>query len=294
MDTNETKKSLAPKFSIIIPFFNSESTLKRAVDSVISQSVADWELILVNDGSIDQSDRIAKSYLEDQRVSYFYQENKGVSAARNLGASKAMADWLIFLDSDDKLKKEILSVLIDSILIFPKHNYFYYVVELILKSGKRKIKSQKSLHKTKLAGSFTIKKQLFFEIDGYDERLRFSENTELLFRLKQKGFFAKFISYVGLEYYQSSNGGSRNLVNIKDGLLFILKKHDSFLSRKQKFNYNQTLAVIFLRNEKFKLGRIYFLKAIMNYPFDLRVYIRFMISLFPSFSRFVYSSSSNG
>lgn len=91
-----------PFFSIIIPVFNMEKTLERCVDSVLKQSCKDWEIILVNDGSIDKSGVISKSFSENhENIHYYFQENKGVSSARNLGIEKSNAEWMIFLDADD-------------------------------------------------------------------------------------------------------------------------------------------------------------------------------------------------
>lgn len=91
-----------PFFSIIIPVFNMEKTLERCVDSVLKQSCKDWEIILVNDGSIDKSGVISKSFSENhENIHYYFQENKGVSSARNLGIENSNAEWMIFLDADD-------------------------------------------------------------------------------------------------------------------------------------------------------------------------------------------------
>lgn len=91
-----------PFFSIIIPVFNMEKTLERCVDSVLKQSCKDWEIILVNDGSIDKSGVISKYFSENhENIHYYFQENKGVSSARNLGIEKSNAEWMIFLDADD-------------------------------------------------------------------------------------------------------------------------------------------------------------------------------------------------
>jgi glycosyltransferase involved in cell wall biosynthesis len=86
--------------SIILPFFNSEKYLLGAIDSVINQSTKDWELLLINDGATDHSKDIALSY-SDKRIKYFEQENKGVSAARNVGLANMNGDYFCFLDADD-------------------------------------------------------------------------------------------------------------------------------------------------------------------------------------------------
>jgi glycosyltransferase involved in cell wall biosynthesis len=88
--------------SIITPFYNAQDYLKDAIHSVLNQSLDDWELILINDGSTDSSKNIALSF-NDNRIKYYEQSNKGVAAARNKGLSMVRGDFITFLDSDDVL-----------------------------------------------------------------------------------------------------------------------------------------------------------------------------------------------
>jgi glycosyltransferase involved in cell wall biosynthesis len=90
---------MAPRFSVIIPVYNSATTLVRAVESVLAQSWPAHEIIVVDDGSSDNSLELARGL--DDPVRVIAQANAGVSAARNRGAEKATGDWLAFLDADD-------------------------------------------------------------------------------------------------------------------------------------------------------------------------------------------------
>lgn len=101
------------KVSIVIPTFNRGHTLTRAIDSVLSQSYSNFELIVVDDGSTDDTQNILKKI---SNISILKQENKGVSAARNSGIKKASGEWIAFLDSDDewlptKLEKQVAVIL---------------------------------------------------------------------------------------------------------------------------------------------------------------------------------------
>ncbi|WP_287766926.1 glycosyltransferase family 2 protein [Bacteroides sp.] len=99
--------------SIIIPVYNAESTLKRCIDSIIKQSYKQWTLILVNDGSTDDSQTICHNYeVRDNRILLLNKENGGVSSARNLGIRTAQTDYLIFVDSDDFLEKNCIENLL--------------------------------------------------------------------------------------------------------------------------------------------------------------------------------------
>ncbi|MDU7692832.1 MAG: glycosyltransferase [Helicobacter sp.] len=91
-----------PFFSVIIPIYNTENYLKRCLDSVTKNSFKDIEILLINDGSTDNSLKIAQDYAQnDARIKLFSQENKGQSHARNLGIDNANGEFIVFVDSDD-------------------------------------------------------------------------------------------------------------------------------------------------------------------------------------------------
>lgn len=98
------------KVSIIIPVYNAEKYITTCIDSVISQSYIDWELILVDDGCTDKSGEICDGYsFMDKRIITIHKKNGGVSFARNVGMSKAEGEWLYFIDSDDFIEYDTLS-----------------------------------------------------------------------------------------------------------------------------------------------------------------------------------------
>ncbi|MBC7439401.1 MAG: glycosyltransferase family 2 protein [Flavobacterium sp.] len=97
--------------SIIIPLFNQEKFLNETLESVLSQTYSNWECLVIDDGSTDNSAEIAKKWVgNDKRFKYFFKNNSGVSAARNFGLKNAKGDYIQFLDSDDFLYKEKLSL----------------------------------------------------------------------------------------------------------------------------------------------------------------------------------------
>lgn len=104
------------KVSIIIPIYNSENYLDKCIGSAVSQNYSDIEIILVNDGSNDGSEKICRSYEEkDPRVRLINQPNSGVSAARNAGLDIASGDLIAFIDSDDTVEKDYIEYLVDLI-----------------------------------------------------------------------------------------------------------------------------------------------------------------------------------
>jgi glycosyltransferase involved in cell wall biosynthesis len=88
-------------FSIVIPLYNKEKYIKRAITSVLDQTIQDFEIIVVNDGSTDNSTNIVKS-ITDNRIKLINQENQGVSVARNTGIENTKNEYIAFLDADDK------------------------------------------------------------------------------------------------------------------------------------------------------------------------------------------------
>lgn len=98
-----------PEFSVIVPVYNVEKYLTRCIESIMSQLYTNFELILVNDGSTDNSGKICDEYAEkDQRIKVIHQKNKGVSAARNKGIKSAIGKYIVFVDSDDMVEKDYL------------------------------------------------------------------------------------------------------------------------------------------------------------------------------------------
>ena len=93
--------------SVIIPAYNSEMTLERCLDSLLTQEHQDTEIIIVNDGSTDSTDQICRRYLDEYpEVKYVYQENAGVSSARNTGLKNALGTYVTFVDSDDYVRSD--------------------------------------------------------------------------------------------------------------------------------------------------------------------------------------------
>lgn len=103
--------SAAPKVSVIIPLYNKAPYIKRALDSVLAQTVQDFEVVVVNDGSTDGGEKIVEE-LNDSRIRLINQKNQGVSAARNNGVDAAKAELVAFLDADDEWLPEFLETIL--------------------------------------------------------------------------------------------------------------------------------------------------------------------------------------
>lgn len=100
-----------PKISIIVPVYNVEQYLPRCIDSILNQSFADFELLLIDDGSKDKSGTICDEYAaKDSRIRVFHKKNGGVSSARNTGLDNARGEWLSFIDGDDEITEGYFNI----------------------------------------------------------------------------------------------------------------------------------------------------------------------------------------
>lgn len=107
---------MSPLISIIVPVFNAEKTLMRCLNSILAQDYTNYQVVLVDDGSVDNSGAICDAYAnQDSRIQVLHQENHGVSYARNAGMSIAAGAYLYFLDSDDWISPETLSVYVQAL-----------------------------------------------------------------------------------------------------------------------------------------------------------------------------------
>lgn len=99
-----------PEYSIIIPVYNSEKCLKRCIDSILNQTFVNFELILIDDGSSDDSLNICKKYQSfDSRINVIHKDNGGVSSARNVGLDHSRGKYIVFVDSDDFVDQDMLN-----------------------------------------------------------------------------------------------------------------------------------------------------------------------------------------
>ena len=114
-------------FSIIVPVYNTEKYLSKCIESIISQTFSDFELILVNDGSTDSSGNICDDYAkQDSRIKVLHSENKGVTHARKLGVNQAKGDFVLLIDSDDTFVNNFLEEIKKDIELYPSVEVFIY------------------------------------------------------------------------------------------------------------------------------------------------------------------------
>ncbi len=189
------KTEAPPLVSVIIPTFNRDWAVGRAVDSVLAQDYRLFELIVVDDGSYDQTPAILTSYKD--RLTVVRQENRGVSAARNVGAARAQGDLIAFLDSDDYWKPQKLSVQVDFFLSRPEA-LICQTGEIWIRNGRRVNSGRRhkklsgmifepSLELCLVSPSAVMMRKTFFEMTGgFDETLPACEDYDLWLRISMR------------------------------------------------------------------------------------------------------------
>ena len=196
--------------SIIIPTYNRANTLSRSIRSVLGQTSDNWELIIIDDGSTDHTTEVVKKFQPRKRIRYYFQENSGVSVARNYGMRLSKGDYLIFLDSDDRLYPKLISDLL-------ANNYYDYDLicwqvckvkqdkEIEIWKPKKLEKIYNNITASFLAGSICYRKEIVLAAGGYDSEMYFGENYELGLRIAQMaGLRLKILSEVYLDYFLTS------------------------------------------------------------------------------------------
>ncbi len=181
--------------SVIIPTFNRSSFLTRSINSVLNQTYNDFKLIVVDDGSIDNTNDLINSNY--QNIIYLHQNNKGVSSARNLGINTTQSEWIAFLDSDDEWHPKKLELQIKELKKNPSY-FICHTNEKWIKNGKHL--NQKNKHQ-KYGGwifdkclslccvspsSIIIHNSVFKNCGIFDENFPVCEDYELWLRISSK------------------------------------------------------------------------------------------------------------
>jgi len=204
-------------FSLIIPLYNKSDYIAKAVESVLTQSYKNFELIIVNDGSTDNSLEVIESICKsvNSKISLINQKNSGVSSARNNGVKAAKYDYIALLDADDWWDKDFLLEMFNLINDFPDGGLYgcnYYsvknsknrVLNVGVEEGFEKgyidyFKTYSNTFCVPINCSFVVvKKNVFDEVGGFNRNLKFSEDLDLWIRIALKykvAYLNKHLAY---------------------------------------------------------------------------------------------------
>ena len=211
------------KISVIIPTFNRKKTIGRAIQSVKNQSLSPFEILIIDDGSKDGTEEWVKEKF--QNIKYIYQNNQGVSSARNIGIENAYGDWVAFLDSDDEWLPNKLNEQVKAIGLNPEMKFFH-TNEIWIRNGIRV--NQMKKHK-KYGGyifekcldicrvspsSVLIQKEVFNDIGIFDESLRVCEDYDLWLRITSK----YPVVFLDIPLIYKYGGHADQLSKVNDGI----------------------------------------------------------------------------
>ena len=265
--------------SVIIPAYNIEDYIGRCLDSIISQTYKNLEIIVVDDGSRDHTGDILDNYAKkDRRIKVIHKENGGVSSARNKGIEAAEGDYIGFIDGDDLIESEMYKTLVDLLeeenadiahcgyqMVFPDRVDYYH------NTGKKKIQTTEEGLKDLLSGEMIepglvnklYKKELIKNC-RLDETVKINEDLLMnyqLFKLSQKSVYYDITPYSYMIRSSSATGANSLIKKREDALRVLNQIKDDCIN-------NNLLSIIYKRY-------IYLLMAICRDDLKDRSYIEY-------------------
>ncbi len=256
-----------PLVSVIIPTYNQEKYIKKTLESVLSQTFKSIEIIVVDDGSTDETAEIVNSFNEP-RIIYIWQKNKGPAAARNTGIKRAQGKYIAFLDADDlwlreKLERQINFMEKNSEIgllgtgCYEINHKGEMMSKKIFPTKNKILKKILIRYNPFIQSSIMLKKEIFDKKEGYNESFPQSEDYELWLRIAKNYKIANLPEYLVMKrYYKESLSPTKD----KEQLLFVLKAKKKAI----------------LNDQYPKWCYIYLLKSylFLKTPFFLRKFVR--------------------
>lgn len=282
-----------PRFSVIMAAYNSSNTIAASIESVLQQSFRNFELLVVDDGSTDNTGSVVLA-VDDPRLKYLPIAHAGVSAARNAGIAEARGEIITFLDSDDRAYPEWLAVF-DSLLAHALIGIAFCgahsrrrgeTVTTILP------RNSGQLHgggvSRFLSGTYAVRRALLQLVGGFDSRFAYSENTEIGIRLtslceqKAIGTAAVDLPLLSIEYPPDSRrfNVARMEQQLQTGRMMV-EEHRGVLRKDPKTaaDYLAVAGVCAARLGRTREARELFARALCRYPQDPRHIGRLLMAL---------------
>ena len=273
-----------PAFSVIIPTFNRADLLPRCVESVFRQTFGDFEIVVADDGSTDDTRSVVEDFAaRDGRIRYVYQENRGAGDARNLGVSVSNGRFIAFIDSDDEVAPTWLQRFHDKL----KESDVYVACcgqRLIDHNGELKKRSIPNKQGLFISGSFAIRRAAFEAVGRYAPALPASQHTELKYRLlplcERNGWrIATIDEPLAIRHLHNGASIRTNYKAVYESCLYILREHEQHLriNPRNYANWATLCAMSAVQLKRFRNARFWLRRAVWTCPGNWRSLARLAV-----------------
>ena len=279
--------------SVVIPTYNRAHMVGRSIRSVLEQTFQDFELIIVDDGSTDNTEEVVRSF-GDGRIRYVrHEQNKGEAAARNTGVKLAEGKYVASQDSDDEWLPEKLARQVEILDNSPPEVGVVYTGFWKTQNGRKTYipfswvkQPNGNLHKQLLRGNFIgspvtlIRKECFEKAGMFDERLTNVVDWELWIRISKHYHFRYIAEPLVIAYYHSENISSSRQ-SLIDALELILEKHSEDFEKEKKMLAKQCFDIgsLLIANGESDKAMRYLKRAVRTCPLSVRTVLSCLLIL---------------
>lgn len=262
-------------FSVVMPAYNAEKFIELSIKSILGQTYKDFEILVIDDGSKDNTKAVVNSF-NDKRIKYIYQENSGVSVARNTGITNATGDYVCFLDSDDEWRENHLEELNTLMEQFTNYNVYITGYDLTLNDGTLIHKSQeilksfpderfvsKDAYEIMNKNGYFIhtntvccKREVFEKVGLFVQGVKNGEDDDMWMRLF--AYYDIVISKTATTVYNRANAGATSQRTAVFDNIFC-KRIDGILNSSEVPSYRKESLLIWKEENKLSRSRQYIL-----------------------------------
>lgn len=186
-----SNKNIIPFFSVVITTFNRANLVKNALNTVLNQTEKDYEIIIVDDGSTDDTfDLIKDNIKQYSNIKYIYHKNRGPALSKNAGIIASSGIYVTFLDSDDLYLNNHLEIRKEIIFEYPEIDLFHGGVEIIgdeFVPDKNDINKKININNCIIGGTFFVKRDILISVKGFPD-VKYSEDNLLYQKIKNNGY----------------------------------------------------------------------------------------------------------